>query len=74
MLCLLFMATMSCLNHHFKSGTNCLWMERELCANVPRSGRSASMRNATSIEKVDLMLCNDRRQLIRDITDNTGIN
>ncbi len=47
---------------------------RKECANAPRFGRSVSMRNATSIEKMELVLHDDRRQLLRDITDNAGIN
>ncbi len=47
---------------------------RQECADVPYSSRPVSMCNTTFIEKVELALHNDRRQSLRDVADNTGIN
>ncbi len=45
-----------------------------MCANTPHSDRPASMYNTTSLTNVELVLCDDRRQLLKHIADNTDIN
>ncbi len=47
---------------------------RKECADAPRSDGLVSMHNTTTIEKVELALCDDCRQSLRDIANNTGIN
>ncbi len=47
---------------------------REECANELHFGRPVSMCNATTIEKVELVFRDDRKQSPRNIADNTSIN